>query len=366
MEKEEKIAQIAISLIPNVGSILGKQLIGYCGSAMQCFSKPKSKLQKIPGVGLKLANELSNSEWLKKAHEVINKCNRLGINLIAYGDSDYPEKLKMINDAPLVLYCKGEIEKLNYFKTISIVGRRKASSYGRLVTQRIVEELKAYNCVIVSGLAYGIDIISHRASIKHNIPTYGVLANGLDIVYPSVHKHTADAMVTNGGLLSENPPATKPEAYLFPARNRIIAGLCDALIVVEAATQGGALITAEIADSYNKEIFAVPGNIDSEYSSGTNNLIKNHKANIFTDINDLELVLGSGSEDNKVRSMDLGITDPTEKKIIDALIEFPEGLLIDELSWKCQIAINEVASQLLNLEFRGVVRPLPGKKYKLS
>jgi DNA processing protein len=222
--------------------------------------------------------------------------------------------------------------------------------------------------LVISGLAYGIDIAAHKAALINKQPTIGVMASGIDIIYPAVHKQAAAEMIGNGGIITEYPFSTKPDAPHFPSRNRIIAGMCDAIIVAEAAESGGALITAEIANSYDREVFAVPGNLGSKYSEGCNKLIKNHKAHIFTSIKDIEYIMNWSTENlaQKTKNTpDLSFFTGEEREVIVAM-QATQGILIDELSWKSQIPVNKLASILLNLEFQGIVKSLPGKKFKLN
>ncbi len=365
---EEKRYQIALTMIPGVGDILTKQLISYCGSARAVFEGPKAKLKKIPGVGDKLISTIHTTNLLARADEHIENCLKQQVTISFYTDSDYPTRLKRINDAPPLIYWKGK-KPLDFKKTVGIVGTRNATQYGKSVVEEICAALASQKSIAtVSGLAYGIDIAAHRASLKNNIPSIGVLAGGLDKIYPAVHSNTALEMTTEGALLSENPLGTKPDAHLFPARNRIIAGLSDALIVVEAAEKGGALITANIAYSYDKDVFAVPGNINNTYSAGCNKLITTQRAIPYTRIEDLlsNMNWDMDEAESKRKSPDFSQFSAEERKVLSILQESPAGIMIDQLAWKSQVTINQLASVLLNLEFKGAVKSLPGKKYSLA
>ena len=366
----EKIYQIALALIPGVGNILIKQLISYCGSAAAVFKSKKHHLSKIPGIGTVNASTICKAKTFEKAEEILKNAENKGIAVYFYTDKCYPKNLKQIYDAPAVVYVKGPAD-LNREKIVGIVGTRNATSYGKEITEKIISGLKKHNPLIVSGLAYGIDIHAHRQALKANIPTLGIMANGLDIIYPSHHKSTVNEMMAQqGGLLSEYATGIKPDPHNFPARNRIIAGISDVLIIVEAARQGGALITANIADSYNKDIFAVPGNITNQYSEGCNLLIRNHKANIFTQVGDLEKHMAwdmpaapkTGSDSWK--NHELRCTDE-ELKIVQTIKQQKSGMLIDDISFKTQLPINRVANLLLQMEFKGIIKALPGKKFVL-
>lgn len=364
---EEKRYQVALGLIPGVGDLLTKQLVSYCGSAEAVFSAPIAKLQKIPGVGDKRIKDINLNARLKEADTIINNCVKQNIDILFYTDKNYPSRLKVIADSPSLLYYKGK-GNINVPKTVGIVGTRKATEYGKSVVDQLCAELSSVGVSTISGLAYGIDIQAHRSSLKHDIPTFGVLAGGLDKIYPAVHKATCEQMIEAGGILSENPLGTKPDAHLFPARNRIIAGLCDALIVVEAAQKGGALITAEIAYTYNKDVFAVPGNITNTYSQGCHYLITSQRAIPYTKIKDLLYNMNWDIGSEKALTPKINLDDYTapEKTILEALQSEEGGLQIDQLAWKTQIPLNKLASTLLELEFAGLIKSLPGKRYKLS
>ncbi|HRG11398.1 MAG TPA: DNA-processing protein DprA, partial [Cyclobacteriaceae bacterium] len=238
---------------PGIGDFLLKQVVSYCGSAEQVFKTPKGKLLKIPGVGEVSAEAIKHGDTFKEAERELKKAEREEVEIILYTDKKYPLRLKSIEDAPALLYYKGN-QNLNVPKTVGIVGTRQATEYGKEMVERICQELAPHNPLIISGLAYGIDIAAHKAALKNNLPTIGVMGSGMDVIYPAAHKETAKKMQNLGALITENRFGTKPDAHNFPARNRIIAGMCDALIVVEAAEKGGALITADIANSYNKDV----------------------------------------------------------------------------------------------------------------
>lgn len=362
----EKLYQVALELIPRIGDVTAKNLIAYCGSASAIFTSKKALLNKIPGIGAKTIEVVSSTAVLHEAEKILTESTKKGIAIHHYTDPTYPAKLKQVADAPNIIYSKGKINSSE--RVIAIVGTRNATEYGRDITEKIVAESKELNAVIVSGLAYGIDVTAHRAALRNNIPTVGVLAGGLDKIYPSLHQKTAEEMLDQGGLISENPPGIKAEAHFFPARNRIIAGMSDAVIVVEAARKGGALITANIADSYNRVIFAVPGDLSNTYSEGCNYLIRNQKALIYTGVKDLQYHLNWDEQSQLIqqkKEQDISSLTPPERSIFKILEGQKEGIAIDDLSWRAQIPINQVATLLLNMEFQGLVKSLPGKKYQL-
>lgn len=357
---------IALTLVPGVGSILIRQLISYCGSPEEVFRSPLARLTKVPGVGEVTARAILRSNALTEAEQISKRLDTLNARTLVYTDKAYPARLKALYDAPALLYVQGTGD-LNAGRTISLVGTRQATDYGRRITAEIVEAMVPYGATIISGLAYGIDIAAHRASLSHGLPTLGVMASGLDIIYPNAHQKTAREMLVLGGLITESPPGTKPDAHLFPARNRIIAGLSDAIVVVEAAAKGGALITAEYANNYHRDVFAVPGQLTQLFSAGCNKLIRENKAQIYTGPQDLIETLNwdqpaaSVTQKNTAPPLPVDITE--EESQIVALLRQAADLHIDDLSWQTQIPMGRLASLLLNLEFRGFVRSLPGKKY---
>ena len=369
---EKKIYQVALSMLPLVGGALAKQLISYCGSAEAVFRSPIRHLQRIPGIGEKIIGGIRNaSAVLDRAEKEVIHCRQQGIEILSYTDDTYPERLRQIYDAPVVLYYQGNVA-LSHARMISIVGTRQATAYGREIVDTLLRELYPFQPVVISGLAYGIDISVHRTALRLGLPTIGVMGSGIDIIYPALHKKEAMQMVHQGGLLTENPLGTKPDARKFPARNRIIAALCDATVVVEAAEKGGALITANLANDYDREVFAVPGGWGQPYSQGCNKLIREHKAHILSRPQDMVELLNwdqahnSGREKEKQQPVINVEIDAEERIVVDTLNEKSEAILFDVLSWHTSMPVNKLASVLLSLEFKGVVRALPGKKYQLA
>ena len=364
--------QIALTCVPGVGSILIRQLISYCGSATDVFRSPLARLMKVPGIGEVTARAILKPGILTEAEQIINGLEKLGATALFYTDKAYPTRLKSLYDAPALLYSRGS-GSLNPLRTIGIVGTRQATDYGRRITADIIEALLPYQVSVISGLAYGIDIAAHRASLVNSLPTIGVMASGLDVIYPNVHQKTAQEMLVLGGLLTESQPGTKPDAHLFPARNRIIAGLSDVVVVVEAAAKGGALITAEYANNYHREVFAVPGQLNQAFSAGCNKLIRENKAQIYTSPKDIIETLNwdqnDHSADNPLARQKsapaLPVDFTEEESQLVSLLRQSTNLHIDDLSWQTQIPMGRLASLLLNLEFRGFVRSLPGKKYSV-
>ncbi|OGX85132.1 DNA protecting protein DprA [Hymenobacter lapidarius] len=366
--------ELALTLIPGIGPQLTRQLMSYGGSAKNVLMMPPGKLRRIPGVGAATVTILTGKDRetaFRKAEADLKKAEKDGVEIIFYTSKRFPNRLKQIPDAPAILYYQGTAD-LNAPKTVALVGTRKATDYGREQTERIVQGLLPHRPLVVSGLAYGIDIMAHRAALQEGLETVGVMATGLDRIYPHAHQKTADKMREQGGLLTEFPFGTPPDRYNFPARNRIIAGLSDGTVVVEAAIKGGALITAELALSYDRDVLAVPGNLGSEASAGCNALIKANKAAIYTEPLDLEQLLNWDAalhQSGKFKpTISYSPDDFTadEFGLIAVLAAAPgRELQMDELAWKAQLPIYAVASLLLALEFRGVVRALPGKKFLL-
>jgi DNA processing protein len=366
---QERLSFLALHFIPGIGDYLAKQLVSYCGSASEIFHTSKAKLLKIPGIGPITASSITNGDTYRVAEKEFKRAEKENVEILFFTDKKYPSRLKSIDDAPSLIYVKGNTN-LNQAKTVGIVGTRQATSYGKENVERIVEDLIPHEALIISGLAYGIDIHAHKLALKHNLQTVGVMGSGMDIIYPAAHKDIAKKMLNHGALITENHFGTKPDAHNFPARNRIIAGLCDALIVVEAADRGGALITAEIANSYNKDVFALPGNIGQTYSDGCNKLIKTNRANLYHSIRDLEYIMNWSriKEDKSIAIpfFDLSELEPDEQKVVITMKDKNAPVMIDELAWRAELPHGLLASLLLTLEMKNIVQALPGKMFRLS
>ncbi|MBE9481937.1 MAG: DNA-protecting protein DprA [Bacteroidetes bacterium] len=357
--------QIGITLIPGVGDIVGKKLIAYCGSVEAVFKEKKKLLLKIPGIGKSTVNSVINQKILERAEEEIRFIEKYKIDTLFYLDDKYPYRLKQCEDSPMLLFYKGTAD-LNAPKIISIVGTRKASEYGKEICSSLIKGLIEQNILIVSGLAYGIDTCAHKTSLESNLKTVGVLAHGLDKVYPQLNKSLAEKMLNNGGLLTEFLSKTTPDRENFPKRNRIIAGLSDAVIVIESAIRGGALITADIANSYNRDVFAVPGRLYDKYSQGCNNLIKTNRAALVQSAEDIKYIMGweiTKKKPKKQQRLFIKLS-PEEETIVNILKEKQE-LGIDKISSLSKLSASKVASALLNLEFEGIIKCLPGKVYRM-
>ncbi len=358
------IYKIGLTLIPGVGDVNGKKLVSYCGGADAIFKEKKKALMKIPGIGEATVNSILSQKVLERAEEEIRFIEKYAVTPLFYTDKNYPQRLKHCIDGPIMLYFLGNSD-LNAPRILSIVGTRRATEYGREACNSLVEGLADLNVEIVSGLAYGIDTIAHKAALRNNLQTVGVLAHGLDRIYPWANKSLAEKMILNGGLVTDFLSKTNPDRENFPKRNRIIAGLADALLVIESGVKGGALITANIANSYDRDVFAVPGNIYNNFSQGCNYLIKTNKAALIDTIDEIKLSMQweSKTETTQKQRKLFAELSPEEEIIVKILKENGD-CSIDFLVLKSKFSNSKIASILLNLEFEGVVKNLPGKIYK--
>ncbi len=364
-QQEELIYQIASTLIPGVGDIVGKKLVAYCGSPEAVFKEKKSNLARIQGISPKTLAGIFDPALRKRAEEEVRFMEKHKIQSFYFSENDYPARLKQCIDSPLMLYYKGST-KLKRQKVISIVGTRKATNYGQSVISELVEGLREHNVLIVSGLAYGIDTLAHKSALQNQLDTVAVLAHGLDRIYPHLNRGLAEKIAWQGGLLTDFMSKTNPDRENFPKRNRIVAGLSDAVVVVESAKKGGALITADIANSYNRDVFAVPGRIKETYSEGCNFLIKTNRAALIQSADDLIYMMG-WKEQKKPFAVQrkIFVELPESEKILIDLLKEQDEMGIDQLCIKSKMSATKVASALLNLEFEGLVKCLPGKIYKL-
>lgn len=357
--------KIALGLIPRVGDINARKLVSYFGDVEAVFNEPYKTLVKIPGIGAGLASYIGEKSYLKDAEREVEYVTRYKIRTYFYLDNDYPFRLRQCDDSPVVFYFKGNCD-LNRPKMLSIVGTRSATLYGKEKCEEIVSSLaKSHpDLVIVSGLAYGIDITAHKAALANNLPTIGVLGHGFKMIYPSPHMAVAKSMVSNGGLLTDFISDALPERNNFIKRNRIIAGLSDATLVVESGIKGGALVTADMANSYNRDVFAVPGRTGDQWSSGCNSLIKSNKAALVETAADIEYFLNWNPEKSMpVQRSLFSDLDETEQKIFEMIVNEGEAT-IDHICRSLEIPINKLSPLLLQMEFKGVVRCYPGNIYR--
>jgi len=359
--------QIALTFIPGIGDVTARNLLEHFGSAEIVFTASKKSLSEVPGIRKNAMEAILKKEGFDRAEKELRFIEKYKIQPLFYTNEAYPKRLKNCYDAPVLLYYKGKAD-LNSSKVISIVGTRNATAYGRELTQKLVEALKPHNVIVISGLAHGIDGIAHKACIKHDIPTIGVMGHGLDRIYPAVHRSLAEKMLSQGGLLTEFPSETNPDRENFPKRNRIVAGMADATIIVEAGLKGGALITAELANSYNRDVFAFPGSVNDEFSAGCNYLIKTNRANLITGIKDLEYMLGwaiDTAEDAKPKQVSLKLNLSEDEQNVINVLESKGTVGIDDLSLLTKLPQSRLAVTILGLEMQGIVVSLPGKMYRL-
>ncbi len=356
---------LALQIVPKIGDATAKKLIAHCGSIEAIFSEKKSALLKIEGIGEVMLKGLSDKGIFASAEKELRYIQDHNVSYSYFTDSDYPERLKHCLDGPILLFQSGNID-LKHKKIISIVGTRKVTTYGMAFCEELVEALSPLDPVIVSGFAYGVDIIAQKAALKYNLQTVGCLAHGLNQIYPKPHKRYVADIEKNGGFFTDFWSNDSFDRNNFLKRNRIIAGLSEATIVIESAEKGGSLVTAEIANSYNREVFAVPGRASDSQSVGCNNLIKQQKAHLLTDAADIIYMLGWEMETDKrpVQKQLFVELDTTEKVIYSFLKENGKELL-DIIALKCDMPIHKAATILLNMELKGVIRPLPGKLFEI-
>lgn len=357
--------QIALTLVPNIGDVRAKALINIYGDAHSVFKAPKSQLQKIEGFGSVGAGSIKAFKDFSLCEAEIAFIEKYKISPLFITDETYPKRLLNCYDSPPLLYYRGNAD-LNKNKFVAIVGTRNHSDYGKHQCEKLVEELKDQNVIVVSGLAFGIDTIAHKSAIKNNLQTIGVLAHGLDRIYPAQNKALAKQMTEQGGLLTDFMSGSAPDKQNFPKRNRIVAGMCDALVVIESGPRGGSLITAELANSYNKDVFAFPGRVSDSKSEGCNYLVKNNKASLITKANDLmELMNWLPTAKTVKKQLELFIELSADEKTVVDILQQQENIQIDELYIKSNLSSSAVAAALLMLEMQGIITAMPGKLYKI-
>ncbi len=366
----ETVYQIALALIPQIGTKTARNLLAYTGSAEAVFKVNKTHLLKIPGIGTITADKLvtSKDEALRRAETELKFIEQHNVQAIFYTSPEYPNLLKQTDDAPIILYRKGTIRFQNR-KTLSIVGTRKASPYGKNICEEIIKSLydKGHNPIIISGLAYGIDICAHRAALKYGLDTVAVFGHGLERIYPATHRETAMQILNSGALITEFVSNARFERQNFLQRNRIIAGISEATLVVESGEKGGSLVTAEIANTYNREVFAIPGRIGDTSSAGCNYLIKKHKAYLAESADDIEYILGWDSTQLQKpvqQHLFIELSD-NEKRIVNA-IKSMDKPIIDGICKTAELTSAQVSALLLEMEFKGIIRNLPGKIFELT
>lgn len=367
MTNDELFYYLALQSVEGIGPVNGKKLIDHYGSAGQLFKEIKVEKPSYKGLNKLMVQQLKSTQILRNAERELNFIEQYRLKVFGFKDLDYPARLKHCNDAPLLLFQKGNFD-LKDKRIISIVGTRLMTNYGREFLNEFIAGLKLYHPVIISGLAYGVDIHAHRESLKNGLCTIGILGHGLDRIYPKPHRSIAEQMLENGGLITEFVSCTIPERINFVKRNRIIAGISEATIVVESANKGGSLITAQLASSYHRDVFAVPGRSGDRFSYGTNALIKSNKAAMITNASDLEYTLGwepleqIDDRDQKVKA---GNLTSDEKKILTYL-DVTEKRMLDRLVKESGYSVQNLISLLLQLELKGLVKSYPGKRYTVA
>ena len=363
--KDELYYQLALTMVPDLGPIRARLLIEHFGNASSIFKAKKKEISVVEGIGELCARSLKEWDQFSEVDEEISFIEKHYIQPLFITDADYPQRLLHCYDPPTLLYYRGAAN-LNSSRIISIIGTRNHTEYGKQVTEQLIASLQTQQVLIISGLAFGIDAIAHKTSLQYNLPTIGVLGHGLDTIYPSQHKSLAKEMLAYGGLISEFRQNTKPDKHNFPKRNRIVAGMADATIVIETASKGGSMITAELAHNYNRDLFAVPGKITDSKSSGCLKLIQQNKAILLTGGEQLIETMGWEEKKNahkKQRELFIELT--ADEKIIVNLLRETEAINIDTLYLKSGLSSSSVAAAILNLEIQNVIGVLPGKLYKL-
>lgn len=364
---QQLLYQLALTLVPNIGDVHAKTLINHFGDAESVFKAKLSILEKIEGIGTVRAESIRQFDDFKEAEKEIAFIEKYKIKTLFLTDEAYPKRLLNCYDSPTLLFYKGSAD-LNASKIVAIVGTRKYTDYGKDFTENLVKDLSAQNILIVSGLAFGIDAIAHKAAIKNDLPTVGVVGHGLDKMYPPENANIARDMVkAGGGILTEFFSGTIPDKHNFPLRNRIVAALSDATIVVETDIKGGSMITANLADAYNRDVFAVPGRTTDKKSSGCNHLIKNNKGILLTDAQELLEVMGwAEKKKHKAKKQrEIFIEMTAEERAVVQLLQEKEAVHIDEINLKSGLSSSSAAAAILNLELQNVIASMPGKMYRL-
>jgi len=371
MKEKELICSIALTHIPGIGQTGARNLYKALGSASEVFKNRKNLSDFLPNIKPQLIDLLDCQEAFDLAEKEYHFIQKNKITCLGYKDEDYPSRLRECDDAPLYLFYKGNAN-LNNLQIISVVGTRHITEYGKDICKKFIQNLQSMcpDIIIVSGLAYGVDIQAHQTALQNDIKTIGVLAHGLDRIYPSIHRNTAVKMIDQGGLLTEFISGTNPDRQNFVSRNRIVAGMCDATIIVESAKKGGALITAELAESYHRDCFAFPGRINDEFSEGCNNLIRDNKAILINNVEDFIKCMCWDINMNKTlkkevqRNLFPNLT-VEEQALVNILIKNPEGIQINTLVVESNISIQKLNVLLFELEMKGIIRTLAGGLFKL-
>lgn len=366
MTQSELYHTLALMQVEGVGDVIAKKLLQHCGNATEVFASKKSQLQKIDGIGSVVIKNLQDKSVFAKAEAELKFIAQENISTTYFQDENYPERLKHCYDSPVLLFQAGNIDLQNR-RIISIVGTRQITTYGMEFTKKLMEEISPLNPIIVSGFAYGVDIYAHQIAMDCGLQTIGVLAHGLNQIYPKTHKKYMAKMEQNGGFLTEFWSISNPDKENFIKRNRIVAGISEATVVIESAERGGSLVTANLANDYNRDVFAVPGRTTDKFSQGCNNLIKTQRANLLTSAADLVYILNweLQRESQKAVQKQLFISLTDEEQIIYDYLQKTGKEMMDIIALECDFPIYRISSILLNMELKGVVRPLPGKMFEV-
>lgn len=365
MRDEEIKYTIALFFTKGIGLHSAKKLINAFGSAESVFEARNFDIIRVSGISSGVLKNFPSKEALDRAEGELSFIKQNNIKFLRFDSVEYPFLLKQLYDSPLYIMLKGDVD-LGADRFISIVGTRNMTNYGRRFCEELIENIAPYNPTIVSGLAYGVDVTAHKTAVKYNLQNIAVVAHGLDQIYPKSHYNIAKQIQAKGALLSEFTSGAIPDRENFPQRNRIIAGLSKTTIVIEAAKKGGALITAELANDYNRDVYALPGRVDDMFSEGCNNLIKDNKAILLNSSSEIIDYLGWDKDSSGTMvQKSLFIETSTEEDLVLQNIN-GDSVALDDLSFKSEIPVYKLVSILLNLELKGLVRPLPGKIFRLT
>lgn len=365
---DKRIYQIGLTMINGVGDILARHLLEALGDVEAIFTEKRHLLENITGIGPAISAEIQKADVLQQAETELAFAEKNKIDCHFFTDDSYPMRLRQCEDAPVLFYSKGNIN-LDVPRVISIVGTRNATNYGKELTEALLRELAVHfpNLLVISGLAYGIDICAHRSALQNGMPTVGVLAHGLDRIYPAVHRNTAVEMLQQGGLVTDFPSGTNPDKQNFVKRNRIVAGLSEATIVIESSEKGGSLITADIAFSYGRDVYSFPGRVKDEQSKGCNKIIRENKAGLITCAADLIASLRWETDEKPATSpqqASLCFEDENNHPIV-ALLKEKKDLHINQIAISLNMPVRELSAQLFELEMNGEIKTMPGGMYKL-
>ena len=365
MNYNKEVYQIALTKVDGVGPVTAKLLLDHFDTSQDIFRASASTLNTISGLRKNIYSLLHQDKKIfAQAEQEVNRAKKHGIEILFYQDQTFPSRLKHCPDAPLVLYHKGKND-FNKKKTIGIVGTRSPSFYGTKMVDKLVADLKVFNPIIVSGLAHGIDAQAHQAALDNNIPTYGIMGGGFEKIYPAANRKLANDMLQEGGLMTEFGYHLLPDREHFPMRNRIIAALSDALIVVESGKTGGSMITADLANQYSKDVFAFPGKVDDKMSVGCNRLIKQNQAHLIESADDIAYIMNWNKPKEVQMTLPLVSLEPKEQSIVN-LLTSSKGIHLDKIHHELNLPISSLSPLLLSLEFRGIIRSLPGKCYTIN